>query len=128
MLLFVYLSITLGAYLYFNTALLDFLKSTPGCLLYETTGLICPGCGGTRALNALFNGEIIKALSLNPFIALTPIYLYAGVFLVNLIIKDRSLYDVSFNPLYAWILLIALILFSILRNVPSPALDFLRPM
>ncbi len=37
----------------------------PRCWLHETTGLLCPGCGTTRALHALLHGQWVAALKLN---------------------------------------------------------------
>jgi len=37
----------------------------PRCPFFEATGLLCPGCGGTRALAALLRGDIVGAWRLN---------------------------------------------------------------
>lgn len=37
----------------------------PRCWLHETTGLLCPGCGTTRALHALLHGDLVAAVRLN---------------------------------------------------------------
>ena len=37
------------------------------CVLHSTTGLPCPGCGMTRAISAISQGEFSVALGLNPF-------------------------------------------------------------
>ncbi len=37
------------------------------CILHSITGLPCPGCGMTRALCALSQGDLSVALALNPF-------------------------------------------------------------
>jgi hypothetical protein len=37
------------------------------CVLHATTGLPCPGCGMTRAISAISQGELSVALGLNPF-------------------------------------------------------------
>ena len=34
------------------------------CLFHLMTGLYCPGCGGTRAVRALFRGDLAMSLSL----------------------------------------------------------------
>ena len=36
------------------------------CAIRRRCGLPCPGCGGTRALYYLFQGEFIKSFILNP--------------------------------------------------------------
>ena len=38
------------------------------CWLNEMTGLRCPGCGGTRAVHALLNGDLTRAWRLNPLV------------------------------------------------------------
>ena len=40
-----------------------------GCRFLAVTGLYCPACGGTRALNALLHGHVIASLKLNPAVA-----------------------------------------------------------
>jgi hypothetical protein len=37
------------------------------CVFHSTTGLPCPGCGMTRALSALSQGDFSTAAALNPF-------------------------------------------------------------
>ena len=38
------------------------------CVLYRLFGVYCPGCGGTRAVNALLHGHIITSLWYHPLI------------------------------------------------------------
>lgn len=46
----------------------------PRCWLHQSTGLLCPGCGATRALHALLHGDLRTAWSLNPLVvALLPV-------------------------------------------------------
>ena len=47
--------------LYFCTGI-NVLRIKYPCIFNQVTHLCCPGCGGTRALRALLNGEIIKSL------------------------------------------------------------------
>lgn len=42
----------------------------PTCLLYRTTGLLCPGCGALRALHQLLRGHIAAALHFNALLVL----------------------------------------------------------
>jgi hypothetical protein len=45
----------------------------PRCPFFEATGLLCPGCGGTRALAALLRGDVMGAWRLNGLVvALLP--------------------------------------------------------
>lgn len=47
----------------------------PQCMFKALTGWLCPGCGGTRALYALANGQIGHALVLNPLVFLVALFL-----------------------------------------------------
>ncbi len=40
----------------------------PRCWLYQLTGIQCPGCGATRAVHALLNGEFERAWRLNALV------------------------------------------------------------
>ncbi len=49
------------------------------CVFYETTGLYCLGCGGTRSLMALLHGDVLRSIHNNPAVivlALTLVLLY----------------------------------------------------
>lgn len=53
------------------------------CLFHASTGLPCPGCGLTRGLSALSQGDFSTALAMNPFVyALWPTFLFLGVLAV----------------------------------------------
>lgn len=50
------------------------------CPLHATTGLPCPGCGVSRGLSMLSQGEFLLALGANPFVVfLWPFFLVLGV-------------------------------------------------
>lgn len=38
------------------------------CMFHKFTGLYCPGCGGTRSLHFLLNGDIIRSLLYHPIL------------------------------------------------------------
>lgn len=42
----------------------------PKCLLYSTTGIKCPGCGGQRAVYHLLHGHLVEAIRYNFFLCL----------------------------------------------------------
>jgi hypothetical protein len=44
----------------------------PGkCVLHEMTGYYCPGCGGTRAVDALLKGQLVKSFLFHPVVVYT---------------------------------------------------------
>jgi hypothetical protein len=57
----------------------------PPCPFRLFTGLLCPGCGGTRALHQLLHGRPVAALALNP---LLPLYLAAAGWVLLAQLRD----------------------------------------
>lgn len=39
-----------------------------GCAFQLLCGMYCPGCGGTRALNALLHGQVIRSIWYHPLV------------------------------------------------------------
>lgn len=92
----------------------------PPCIFRKATGIHCPGCGSTRALRALAGGDFFAALRYNP---LSVAVLFALPFL--LVLRRPR-----FRPYYyrlAVVVCAVVLGFTVLRNVPSPTFDFLRP-
>lgn len=89
------------------------------CIIHEITGLFCPGCGITRAIFALLELDIKKAIKYNiliiiifPFII---IYIINCLYIfINNLKKDPS----KIFPKILWyFLLIITIVFGIIRNI-----------
>jgi hypothetical protein len=90
----------------------------PPCPLHELTGLWCPGCGSTRALHQLVHGHLGLAFRLNPLaISLLPLVGYLAVR------HER----VAMKAVWIWTLLVTVVLFGILRNIPVYPLTLLAP-
>jgi hypothetical protein len=52
----------------------------PACPIHQYLGILCPGCGATRALSALLRGRFTEALRLNPlFVLLLPALLALAI-------------------------------------------------
>lgn len=47
------------------------------CVLYSLLGIYCPGCGGTRALEALLQGHFLASFRYHPLVLYTAV-LYGG--------------------------------------------------
>lgn len=70
--IFAAVRILLFAALLFIFALIptEVLKDTSFCIGYILAGRLCPGCGGTRALNCLMHLDFRAAFLYNPIVAL----------------------------------------------------------
>jgi hypothetical protein len=100
----------------------------PRCWLHVTTGLECPGCGTQRALYHLLHGHLAAALRCNALFVLgLPAFTFASArFLARWMATDAM---PSVNISLRWIKLGAgaIILFTILRNIPCAPFTFLAP-
>jgi hypothetical protein len=90
----------------------------PPCLFHAFTGLYCPGCGATRALHQMANGNLVAALRLNALVVLS---LPLGCLIA---IRRKR------HQLPAWYLralFICIALFGFARNIPLFPFTLLAP-
>jgi len=98
----------------------------PVCFLHQTTGLLCPGCGALRGLHQLLHGHLATAFRFNPMlVASLPFVLWFGA--KCSLQKERKPLAVSLRPAWLWLMLAAVLVVSVLRNLPGPAFAVLRP-
>lgn len=89
------------------------------CLFHTVTGYYCPGCGGTRAVCALFQGHFLISFLKHPFVP------YAAVlcawFLLSQTIERLSHHKLPlamhYKDRYLWIGLAILIINCMVKNV-----------
>lgn len=104
----------------------------PKCQLHSLTGLHCPGCGMTRSVHALLNGQVSQALAYN---VLWPVLLPVLAFSLG-----KSLWSWAWGveprrtarkPLLpTWMPYVLgglLLVFSIARNIPYHPFTLLAP-
>lgn len=72
----------------------DILPQLP-CLLYASTGIYCPGCGGTRAIKALLQGRFLLSLWYHPLIPYGAVI--AGGFMLT-----QGLHRLGFRKVRGW--------------------------
>lgn len=94
----------------------------PRCALHETTGLHCPGCGGTRALQALFDGKFALAARCNPLLTAGAV-VFPPLLLWQRRLEGRGV----FTPKVTWGIAIVVLAYFIGRNLPSPTTSPLAP-
>ena len=100
----------------------------PVCPFFGLTGYQCPGCGSLRALYSLCHGNLAAAIGYNAFTALSlPFigysYLAGGIKAFRLGEPLR----VFVHHRLIWALLVGIVAFWTLRNVPVGPLTVLAP-
>lgn len=46
----------------------EIISWIPECAFFSATGIYCPGCGGTRAVKSLLQGNLIRSFVYHPFV------------------------------------------------------------
>lgn len=100
----------------------------PPCPFFALTGFYCPGCGTLRGLHQLLHGNVVSALDFNPFmVVMLPFVSYGIVSFILGGLTGRSLPRVFVPPFWIRALLVSVVLFWVLRNVPIFPLSLLAP-
>ena len=101
----------------------------PPCPFYTLTGLYCPGCGTQRALHTLLHGGLQEAIGYNALaVAALPVLFYAAVAQIAAVIFRRPVRPRLFHrPWFIQSVLVAVVVFWILRNLPFPCCQWLAP-
>lgn len=94
----------------------------------EHPPFLCAACGGTRAVNYLLQGQLALAWRYNQLFVLSLPLLTAGAFtLIRAMITGRPLTGLYLRPFYLWGFLAMVLIYTLLRNIPLTAFDYLRP-
>ena len=99
--------------------LVDFLpEGMEVCAFHMATGLYCPGCGGTRAFQALFSGHVLKAIYYHPA-GMYGIFFYVFYFISQAVmrISKGKIKGIACRPVYLYIMLGLIVLNFVVRNV-----------
>jgi hypothetical protein len=100
----------------------------PPCPFHFLTGLWCPGCGSARALHALIHGRLLAALDLNPLMVVSlPFLGYAAVSWGLRYLTGSGLPRIFTAPFWGWFVVVVVILFWVLRNIPVFPFSVLAP-
>jgi hypothetical protein len=98
----------------------------PVCFLHQTTGLLCPGCGALRGLHQLLHGHLATAFRFNPMlVASLPFGVWFGV--KYALQEEQKPPALGLRPFWLWLMLAAVLVVSVLRNLPGATFAMLRP-
>ncbi|WP_157957307.1 DUF2752 domain-containing protein [Winogradskyella tangerina] len=91
----------------------------PKCPFHQLTGFHCPGCGSQRALNKILNGDIIGGIRHNYLIPFAVfVILYQLIYYLITKYTTKTMKNIFHNAKVTNVILILVILFWVLRNVP----------
>lgn len=101
----------------------------PHCPFHLLTGLYCPGCGSQRALSSLLHGEFLQATRFNVLLVVClPLLFYSAIVLViNKTTGNTFIQKIFYSSLFVRVVLIVILVFWVLRNLPVFPFYFLAP-
>jgi hypothetical protein len=101
----------------------------PPCPLHASAGLWCPGCGATRASYLLLHGDVAGAMHFNAmWVVLAPFALYQAVAYAGEVFGVRWLRRIPLGQPVLVALIVALIGFGVVRNLPFDMFEVLNPL
>lgn len=99
--------------------MIDLIKTvfSAECGFRVRHGIYCPGCGGTRALIALLEGDLIQSLRYNPitFLFLLDVFLMTLFWIIRKATKGKCRF-IWFRLLYNVGLLLFIGVYFVVRN------------
>ncbi len=91
----------------------------PVCPIHQYLGILCPGCGATRALAALLHGHLIEALRLNAlFVLLLPAALAGALESYRRALRPETFRWPQPPATALHAILVAAAIFTVARNLP----------
>ncbi|MCX7550423.1 DUF2752 domain-containing protein [Xanthomarina sp. F2636L] len=100
----------------------------PKCLFYSATNLYCPGCGSQRAIHQILHGQIMAGLKYNYLIGFLVLVLgYQLYVYISQEQFNKNTKNILHKPMATKFILILVIFFWILRNIPFYPFNTLAP-
>lgn len=89
------------------------------CMLYKLTGIKCPGCGMTRSVHYLVNGNLEQAIWYNlMLIPIIILVIYALYRYIRYLIKDEEIINKTLENMLK-VFLAILLIFWVTRNLTT---------
>ena len=99
----------------------------PVCFFHRITGLLCPGCGALRGVHQLLHGHLAAAFRFNPMLVVSlPFLIWFGAKQGLQKAQNQPL-SLGLRPVWLWLALAAVLMVSVLRNLPGAPFALLRP-
>jgi hypothetical protein len=86
------------------------------CPIHAATGFYCPGCGSTRAVKAVLNGDLPLAFHDNALLMVSPVVIASGLLIEKYSQKRIWLYA------FLSVVLVVVVVFTVIRNQPGSEL------
>lgn len=100
----------------------------PKCPFHSITGFHCPGCGSQRALHDFLHGRILEGFQHNILIGLGFLVIFYKIYIiVRGYLYPQKTKNLLYNPKITWLILILVIVFWIMRNIPFYPFNILAP-
>ena len=99
----------------------------PRCPFHALTGLHCAGCGSLRTMSCLAKGDIEAAWNKNKLTILCMPFMFWWFIAYGARCFKIRFPAVFIKPVFIWLLLAAIIMFTIVRNIPIYPLTLLAP-
>lgn len=98
------------------------------CPFHAVTGFYCPGCGSCRALHQLLQGHLFTALRCNHLLVVCAPFLgYALASRASMAVRGKGLPSFVVPALWIQLLAVYLVVYWIVRNIPSYPFTLLAP-
>lgn len=89
------------------------------CIFHRITGLYCPGCGGTRAVEALFRGQLLRSFIYHPLVlyGVVVAFWYMGSNTIWHISKGKRKIGMRYSDKWIYFGLVIVIVNVIIKNI-----------
>ena len=96
-----------------------YIEMIPKCWVYQTTGILCPACGGTRCVIFLLRGNWVEAFFSHTIFLIGILYLFLIniVYLINVRRETKIATWLFPKYWYAIIFSVLLVIYTIIRNL-----------
>lgn len=88
------------------------------CIMLTIFGMYCPGCGGTRAVECLFRGDLLQSMAYHPVVPYTAVLTLCYIIshTLNIVTKGK-IKAMQFRAIYLFVMLGILVLQWLGKNV-----------